>query len=107
MPPVADQVTAVFAEPATVAVNAWCPPWGSVELAGDTVTMTDVRPRHDVNLGRIACAPAVLTGRTMSPGVLLTSMIPWFAAGSRSRIEPGGVERDVQGLRADGEAEEP
>ncbi len=82
VPPVADQVTAVFAEPATVAVKAWCPPCGSVELAGDTVTITDDPAAITiVNFGRIACAPTVLTGRTISPGLLLTSMIPWFAAG--------------------------
>jgi hypothetical protein len=34
-----------------------------------------------VNIGRILCVPTVLTGRTVSPGLLLASMIPWFAAG--------------------------
>jgi hypothetical protein len=34
-----------------------------------------------VSIGRIFCVPTVLTGRIISPGLLLTSMIPWLVVG--------------------------
>jgi hypothetical protein len=45
VPPVADQVTAVFLEPVTVAVNCWVPPVGSITDTGeiDTVTCADLK----------------------------------------------------------------
>jgi hypothetical protein len=40
-PAVADQVTAVFVEPVTVAVNCWVPPELTVAVLGDRETDTD------------------------------------------------------------------
>jgi hypothetical protein len=83
VPLVAVHVTAVLADPVTVAVNACCPPGTSVAFGGVTETWTPLAPPIVMaNLGLRICVPAVLTNRIISPGLLFTSMIPWLVAGA-------------------------
>ena len=77
VPPVAVQVTAVFELPVTVAANCCVCPGCKVALAGDSVSCTpDALATTIVSFGRWLSLPTVLIGRTMSPGILFTSMIP-------------------------------
>ena len=83
MPPVAVHVTPVSVALATVAVNCFVAPVATAALVGEIVIWTPVElPITTVRIGRFACVPTVLVILTISPGLLLTRMTPWFVAGA-------------------------
>src|SRR6185369_6855902 len=82
VPPVDVHVTPVSVALATVAVNCFVVPVATDALVGEMVTWTPVELAiTTVRIGRLAWVPTVLVILTISPGLLLTSMTPWFVAG--------------------------
>src|SRR6185312_15762507 len=79
VPPVAVHVTAVLELPVTVAVNCCVCPGCRVAPVGETLICAPVALTMTiVSFGRSLWLAAVLAGLTISPGLLLTNMMPWF-----------------------------